>query len=111
MRKIGTAFLAFAASVALAGCVARTAAKGVSAPVDLASGAVDAMTTSQSAADEKRGRELREREERLGKLERRYREQSKKCENGSRSACAKAADLAEEIEDILPTIPVEPERL
>ena len=34
--------------------------------------AVDLATTSQSEADEKRGREMRQREERLGKLQREF---------------------------------------
>ncbi len=97
-----------AASLATSGCIARTAAKIVTAPVDLASGAVDVMTTSQSEADEKRGRELRKREEKVGKLEREYRKQSAKCDEGDRPACAKAAEINEEIRLLLPTLPAEP---
>lgn len=58
----------------LGGCLAQAAADIVTAPVRIASSAVDLATTSQSEADEKRGREIREREERLGKLDRRYRQ-------------------------------------
>lgn len=55
----------------LGGCVARTAVDIVTLPVKAVSGAVDAVTTSQSEADEKRGREMRKREECIGKEERR----------------------------------------
>lgn len=97
-----------AASLAVSGCVVRTASKIVTAPVNLASGAVDKVTTSQSEADENRGRELRKREERVGKLEREYRKQREKCDDGDRSACAKAAEINEEIQELLPGIPADP---
>ncbi|MEM1195038.1 MAG: hypothetical protein AAGH57_02950 [Pseudomonadota bacterium] len=97
-----------AASLAVSGCVVRTASKIVTAPVDLASGAVDKVTTSQSEADENRGREIRKREERVGKLEREYRKQREKCDDGNRSACAKAAEIGEEIQELLPGIPADP---
>jgi hypothetical protein len=106
--RLAAACLLGAASLATSGCIARTAAKIVTAPVNLASGAVDAVTTSQSEADEKRGRELREREEQVGKLDREYRKQSAKCDEGDRRACAKAAEINEEIRRLLPTIPAEP---
>lgn len=51
---------------------------------------VDVMTTSQSEQDEKRGRAIRQREERLGKLDRVYRKQSAKCQRGDSKACRKA---------------------
>jgi hypothetical protein len=51
----------------LAGCLAKTAVDIVTLPVKAASAAVDAVTTSQKEADEKRGRRLREHEECLGK--------------------------------------------
>jgi len=55
----------------LAGCVvgtvAKTAVDVVTLPVKVASAGVDAVTTSQSEADEKRGREIRKEEERRGK--------------------------------------------
>ena len=54
--------------VALSGCsVARTAVDVVSFPVKVASAGVDAATTSQSEADEKRGREIRKAEEERGR--------------------------------------------
>lgn len=57
-------------SLTLSGCIARTAVDIVTLPVKAVGAGVDAVTTSQSEADEKRGRELRKREERLGKLAR-----------------------------------------
>ncbi len=52
----------------LTGCVvaqvAQTAVAVASIPVKVVSAGVDAATTSQSEADEKRGRELREADER-----------------------------------------------
>jgi len=49
------------------GTVAKTAVDVVTLPVKVASAGVDAATTSQSEADEKRGREIRKEEERRGK--------------------------------------------
>ena len=46
----------------------------------MASSAVDVATTSQSEADQKRGREIRQREERLGKLQRDYDKQIDRCQ-------------------------------
>jgi len=55
----------------LTGCIARTAYDIVTLPVKVVSAGVDAATTSQSEADERRGRELREAEERQGRDARR----------------------------------------
>ncbi len=55
----------------LTGCIARTAVDVVTLPVKAASKTVDVLTTSQSEADEKRGRSIRKREECIGKEERR----------------------------------------
>jgi hypothetical protein len=49
------------------GSVAKTAVDVATLPVKAASAGVDAATTSQKEADEKRGRELRKEEERRGK--------------------------------------------
>ena len=70
----------------LAGCttIASTAVDVVTLPVKAVSAGVDAATTSQSEADQKRGRELREAEERAGK-EAREREK----------ACRRAAERGE----------------
>ncbi len=80
----------------LGGCVAKAVVGVVTLPVKVASKTIDLATTSQSEADQKRGRELRRQEERLGGLERNYQRHASQCERGESSACAKAdADLAE----------------
>jgi hypothetical protein len=73
-------------ALALAGCttIASTAVDVVTLPVKVVSAGVDAATTSQSEADEKRGRELRKAEEKAGKE---ARERDK--------ACRKAAERGE----------------
>lgn len=55
----------------LTACLARTAIEIVTLPVKMVSAGVDAATTSQSEADERRGREMREEEERVGREARR----------------------------------------
>ena len=60
-----------ASALALTGCIARAAVDVVTLPVKVASSTVDVLTTSQSEADEKRGRAIREREECMGKEDRR----------------------------------------
>jgi len=55
------------------GSIASTAVDIAKIPVKVASAGVDAATTSQSEADEKRGRELRKADER------RAREERKRC--------------------------------
>ena len=97
-----------AMSLMLSGCLAKTAASIVTAPVRVGSKAVDVATTSQSEADEARGREIRRREERLGKLEREYSKLSDECEDGDRRACEEAREVYDEIQEILPTVPYEP---
>ncbi len=96
-------------SMTLSGCLVRAAADVATAPIKVASKAVDLATTSQSEADEARGREIRRREERLGQLEREYREESEDCANGDRRSCRKAREIREEISALLPTIPAEPD--
>jgi hypothetical protein len=97
MRALFVSTLAVA-SLSLSGCVARTVANVVTAPVKAGSTAVDLATTSQSEADEQRGRELRQREEKLEKLERDYAEQLTKCREGVRSGCDKARLLYADIQ-------------
>jgi hypothetical protein len=60
-------FLMLAAAVPLSGCLVRTAVDIVTLPVKAVSAGVDAVTTSQSERDERRGRELRREEERQGR--------------------------------------------
>jgi len=65
------AFLIIAALPLLSGCVVGTVAKTAvdiaTLPVKVASASVDAVTTSQKEADEKRGREMRKQDEERGK--------------------------------------------
>ena len=65
------AYLIVAALPLLSGCVVGTIAKAavdvVTLPVKVASAGVDAVTTSQKEADEKRGREIRKQDEERGK--------------------------------------------
>ena len=100
--------LAFAV-LALSGCIARTALDIATLPVRAAGKAVDLVTTSQSEADEKRGRDIRRREERLARLERDYLEEREKCEAGNRAACESARETYREMQALLPTVPLEPE--
>ena len=99
-----------AAAVALQGCLAKTAVSAVTLPVKVASSAVDVATTSQSEADQKRGREIRQREERLGQLNRDYEKQIEKCQDGDRLACDRARLIYAEMQQLAPSIPVEPAR-
>lgn len=99
--------LVLAAPLALGGCLAKTAFDVATAPVRIASKGVDLATTSQSEADEARGREIRRREEKLGKLQREYDKQLRDCENGSERACDQARATYEQIRQALPTVPAD----
>ncbi|MEO1969033.1 MAG: hypothetical protein ABGW87_10015 [Sphingomonadaceae bacterium] len=109
MRGFSLSILAVG-SLMVSGCIAKTAVDVVTLPVKAAGKGVDMMTTSQSEADENRGRALRKREEKLGKLERQYRKQSAQCNAGDAQACDQARATYEEIQALLPTIPQEPDR-
>lgn len=100
MRGLSLVILSFTLPL-LGGCIVSTAADVVTAPVKLVSSGVDAATTSQSEADEKHGRELRQREEELGKLNRRYDEQLKQCREGDERACFQARETYSEIQILL----------
>ena len=79
MRKV---FLILATLPLLSGCVtsvAKTAFDVVTLPVKVASAGVDAVTTSQAEADQKRGREIRKQEEVRG---RQAREMLQRCQSG-----------------------------
>lgn len=75
--------IALALPVLLGGCVvggiAETAVDVATLPVKAVAAGVDAATTSQSEADEKRGREMRKAEEARG---RQQRELEKRCRKG-----------------------------
>jgi hypothetical protein len=97
-----------AAALALQGCLAKTAVDVVTLPVKVASSGVDMATTSQSEADQKRGREIRQREERLGRLQRDYERQIDRCGEGDRKACDQARATYAEMQVLLPSLPAEP---
>ena len=67
------------AAIALSGCGVGTLVDVATAPVKVAGKAVDMATTSQSEADEKRGREIREAEEKAG---REARARDERCRKG-----------------------------
>ena len=79
--------LLLALPIALSGCVtaAKTAVDVVTLPVKAVSAGVDAVTTSQSEADEDRGRAMRKAEEDYGK---RLRAWEKQCSEAQRSGLA-----------------------
>lgn len=90
----------------LPGCTAVSAAtKLATAPVRVASKAVDVATVSQSERDEQRGRELRQQEVRLGKLDREYRKQSVACDQGDDQACVRRDAAWREIQELTPDQP------
>lgn len=78
-----TRLILLAPCVFLAGCVvgtiAETAVDVATIPVKVASAGVDAATTSQSEADQKRGEELRRQDEARGRL---AREMAERCRFG-----------------------------
>lgn len=82
----------------LPGCVASVVKDVVTAPVKIVSKTADVLTTSQSEADEKRGREIRKREEALGKLSRQRDKAREKCDGGNEEACMTATHLNDKIE-------------
>jgi hypothetical protein len=67
MKRILSLSLAFLLTGCVVGTVAKTAVDVVTLPVKAVSAGVDAVTTSQKEADEKRGREIRKQEEERGK--------------------------------------------
>ncbi|HKU93209.1 MAG TPA: hypothetical protein VJP82_07675 [Sphingomicrobium sp.] len=67
MRALPVLLVAAALSGCVVGTVAQTAVDVVTLPVKVASAGVDAATTSQAEADQKRGRELRKAEEERGR--------------------------------------------
>lgn len=108
MRQLHLPILLGLIASLTSGCVARTLVNAATAPVRATSRMVDLATTSQSEADEKRGRALRQREERLGRLERSYQFEAERCAKGDAAACTRRDAAAGEIDLLLPTVPVEP---
>lgn len=97
-------------ALALQGCLAKTALDVVTTPVKVVSRGTDLATTSQSEADQKRGREIRRREQELARLDKDLRKQEDDCLGGNDASCRKAVSTRRQIEVLLPAIPVEPRR-
>lgn len=98
------------ATLTLPGCVAKAAWDVATVPVKVAGKGADVATTSQSEADRNRGRDLRKREEKLGKLEREYAKERKACVNGDDRGCRAAPTTYDEIQVLQPTVPAAPQR-
>ena len=79
MRVLILPVLPFLLSGCIVASVADAAVDVVTLPVKVVSTGVDAATTSQSEADEKRGREIRKAEEKAG---REARAREKRCRDG-----------------------------
>ena len=106
----------FALAPLLSGCVASSVVGLATAPVKAGARAVnttadvyDKMTVSQSERDEKRGREIRRREERYGRLSRDYDRARSRCAQGDEDACDQARSLYGELDSLRPSVPYEPE--
>lgn len=108
MFKSPAILLPFAA-LSLTGCVAKTAFDVVTAPVRAGAQVADWATTSQDEADRARGREIRRREERLGELQQDLAKLEQECLDGDDAACREAVATRREIDEVLPSVPVEPE--
>lgn len=84
----------------LGGCVSAVKTV-VTAPVKAVGQVADWTTTSQDESDRNRGRAMREREEKLGKLSRQRDKAAEKCRNGSEDQCERAEVLEHEIEAVM----------
>ncbi|NIJ39270.1 hypothetical protein FHR22_004017 [Sphingopyxis panaciterrae] len=81
----------------LTGCVSAVKTV-VTAPVKAVGKVADWSTTSQEESDRNRGRELRKREARVGKLSRERDKATEKCRKGDAAQCQRAEVLDHEIE-------------
>ena len=102
MRQSMAAIFSLVTLVALPGCVAKTLVSVATAPVRVVSKTVDMATTSQSEADEKRGRAMRLSEQRLGRLDRSYRQNSRRCSDGDEAACTRASAEYAQLQHLSP---------
>lgn len=98
----------------LSGCVASAVvdlatlpARGTGRAIDAGSTLVDVATVSQSERDQKRGRDIRRREERMGELDREYRKQGERCARGNTEACRKRETAWTEMRRLMPSVPYE----
>ncbi len=92
--------LALALSGCLASTVLSTATSVATAPVRIGSKAVDLATTSQSEADENRGRAMRKNDDKVRKLQKKYNRRMDACNRGETAACSEASQLSGEIESL-----------
>jgi hypothetical protein len=83
----------------LSGCVTSVVSDVVTAPVKVVSKTADVLTTSQSESDENRGRAMRKKEERLGKLSRKMDDAREDCQDGNDDACDRYRALQIEYEN------------
>ena len=84
----------------LTGCVSAVKTV-VTAPVKAVGQVADWSTTSQDEADRNRGRAMRAREEKLGKLTRQRDKAAAKCRSGQQDQCRRAEVLDHEIEAVM----------
>lgn len=95
-KKMVAAIMLFS----LCGCV--SAAKTVvTAPFKATGKIIDWSTTSQEEADRNRGRAMRERDERLEKLNKQRAKAERKCRQGQPSQCQRAEILSHEMDALL----------
>lgn len=99
----------------LTGCVAKSAFDLATAPVRVGARAVnttadvyDRVTVSDSERDQKRGREIRQREERYGRLSRDYDKASRDCRRADDEACDDARRIYREMDIMRSSVPYEP---
>lgn len=97
MRAI---IIAFLAAPLLTGCISAVKTV-VTAPVKAVGQVADWSTTSQDESDRNRGREMRKREEQMGKLSRQRDKAVEKCQDGNREQCQRAEVLDHEIEALM----------
>ena len=88
MKSLPVLAAAFLVSGCVVGTVAKTAVDVATIPVKVVSSGVDAATTSQSEADEKRGRELRRQDEERGRQARAMAERCRKGRPHPTDVCA-----------------------
>jgi uncharacterized protein YceK len=92
--------IALAALPLLTGCISAVKTV-VTAPVKAVGQVADWTTTSQDESDRNRGREMRKREEQLGRLSRQRDKAAEKCRDGKVEQCQRAEVLDHEIEAVL----------
>lgn len=80
-----------------AGCIAKTAVDVVTLPVKAVGSGVDAVTTSDSERDQKRGKQLRKRE---AQLRRDYEEFDAMCRKGDQQACTTRHQIAADYDNL-----------